>query len=59
MGWYELLSIYQDAGDPNFQGRDIEKYVCPVDGEPYTQGPNGDWRCKFDGHRPEDDGDRR
>lgn len=52
MGWYELLAIYQDASDPNFQGRDIERYTCPNDGEPLTQGPNGDWRCRYDGYEP-------
>lgn len=59
MSWYQLIAIRQDAQDPSFQGRDIERFVCPNDGEPYTQGPNGDWRCRFDGHEPDGLGDER
>jgi hypothetical protein len=48
--WWKLLSILKEARDPSFtQPRLLS---CPNDGEPFRQGPNGEWYCKFDGYRP-------
>lgn len=53
MSWYQLLSIYQESGDPSFRGDDIEAGVCANDGEPFRQGPDGKLYCPFDGATPE------
>lgn len=52
MSWNQLRSIAQDAREQAAAGREIEALVCPNDGEPLTQGPNGDWRCRYDGYTP-------
>lgn len=52
MSWNQLRSIAQEARDAAASGRAIEALVCPNDGELLTQGPNGDWLCRFDGYRP-------
>lgn len=52
MSWDQLRSIYQDAREQAVAGREIEALVCPNDGEILTQGPNGTYRCKFDGYEP-------
>lgn len=51
-GWYGLLGIYQEAADEVLSGRDIERQVCPNDGEPLRPGPRGELYCPFDGYRP-------
>lgn len=54
MSWWQLINIIRESRDLTASGRDIERYVCPNDGEMLTQGPNGEWRCRFDGYRPND-----
>jgi hypothetical protein len=48
--WWTLLSIVQQYKDPSY--RQPRMLSCPNDGEPFRQGPNGEWYCKFDGYRP-------
>lgn len=49
MSWNQLLDIIRESRDLVASGKDIEYYVCPNDGEPLTQGPGGELRCRFDG----------
>lgn len=53
MGWYQLLDILHEAADRSLQGWDREAEVCPNDGEPLKNGPNGELFCPFDGFRPD------
>lgn len=53
MAWNQLLQIIQESRDWVQSGRDLERYVCPNDGEPLSTGPNDEWYCKFDGYRPD------
>lgn len=53
MSWNQLLDIMRQNKDEAASGRDIERYVCPNDGEPLRQGPRGGWYCPFDGYRPD------
>jgi hypothetical protein len=48
--WWTLLTIVQQYKDPTY--RQPRMLSCPNDGEPFRQGPNGEWFCKFDGYRP-------
>lgn len=52
MSWWQYLNIVREGRDLAVSGRDIERWVCPNDGEPLTLGPNGMWRCRFDGYEP-------
>lgn len=52
MSWYQLLDIYAEARDPSQRGDEIEAQVCPNDGEPLREGPNGELYCPYDGYRP-------
>lgn len=49
-GWYGWLETIHERNDPTMRGDDIEAMVCPNDGEPLQQGPNGQLHCPFDGY---------
>jgi uncharacterized Zn finger protein (UPF0148 family) len=53
VGWQQLLDIYREAGDEDVTGAAIEREVCPNDGEPLREGPDGQLYCPFDGYRPD------
>jgi uncharacterized Zn finger protein (UPF0148 family) len=53
VGWYQLLDIAREARDEDVTGASIEAEVCPNDGEPLREGPNGQLYCPFDGYRPD------
>lgn len=55
MSWYQLLSILQAASSEDAQQHQMRPWACPNDGEPLTEGPQGELRCRFDGWSyPED-----
>lgn len=54
MSWEQLRSIVKSSRQEAAASRELEKYVCPNDGEPLTQGRHGRWRCRYDGYEPSD-----
>jgi len=53
MSWWQLIDIYDEANDIVASGVDIERQVCPNDGQPLLEGPQGQLYCPFDGYRPD------
>lgn len=51
MSWEQLISIAQEQRQ--YQREEEEEArkptACPNDGEPLTEGPNGEFHCRFDG----------
>lgn len=52
MSWEQLISIRREQAEVIASQLAAEPVACPNDGEPLTQGPDGDLFCKYDGWRP-------
>lgn len=58
-GYYDLLAILKEAGDPTLTEVSTPVQSCPNDGTVLQEGPRGIRFCPFDGWRESDGGTGR
>jgi len=51
-GWRGLLNTFIEQGEMAREDKQAEPVECFYDGEPLTEGPNGELHCRYCGDLP-------